>query len=67
MKDLQKKYDCLKTLVIKKIANKHNCTTSFVRQCIKENSDKHSLLADDIRKEFDLTYMKATENLFSGT
>lgn len=67
MTNLQKKYDCLRTLVIKKIANNHNCTTSFVRQCIKENSDKHSLLADDIRKEFKVTYEKATANLFSGT
>ena len=67
MKDLQKKYDCLKTLVIKRIANNHDCTTSFVRQCIKENSDKHSLLAEDIRKEFEVIYKKATENLFAGT
>lgn len=66
MKDLQRKYDCLKTLVIKKIANNHNCTTSFVRQCIKENSDKHSILADDIRKEFNVIYAKAAANLFSG-
>ena len=65
MKDLQKKYDSIKSLVIKKIASKHNCTTSFVRQCIKENSDKHSILANDIRKEFEITYLKATKALLS--
>ena len=67
MKDLQKKYDCLRSLVIKKIASNYNCTTSFVRQCIKENSDKHSLLAGDIRRDFTIMYQKASENLFSGT
>ena len=67
MKELEKKYDCLRTLVIKKIASNYNCTTSFVRQCIKENSDKHSLLAGDIRKDFVAMYKKASVNLFSDT
>ena len=61
MTDLQRKYDTIKSLVVKKIAANHNCTTSFVRQCIKENSDKHSILADDIRKEFEINYKKATK------
>ena len=65
MKDLQKKYDSIKSLVIKKIATNHNCTTSFVRQCIKENSDKHSILANDIRIEFEVTYLKATKALLN--
>lgn len=59
MKDLQMKYDSIKSLVIKKLAREHNCTTSFVRQCIKDNSDKHSILACDIRKEFEVSYKKA--------
>lgn len=63
MKDLQMKYDSIKALVIKKIAKNHNCTSSFVRQCIKDNSDKHSILADDIRKEFEVTYLKAKNAL----
>jgi len=61
MNDLQKKYDSIRALVVKKIANNHNCTTSFVRQCIKENSDKRSIMADDIRKEFEINYKKATQ------
>ena len=67
MKDFEKKYDCLRTLVIKKLSNNYNCTTSFVRQCIKENSDKHSLLAEDIRKEFISMYSKVMTNFFSCT
>jgi len=65
MKDLQMKYDSIKSLVIKKIAKNHNCTTSFVRQCIKENSDKHSVLASDIRKEFEIAYIKAKNALLN--
>lgn len=56
-----KKYDALKALIVKKLAEKYEVEPAFVRMSI--NGDRESETAVEIKKEFAKQYQKLNTTL----